>query len=65
MPTPEEIIEANLADGIKKVQIGNQAVEQHSIADQIAAAEFLANQQAASRTRQPIRVGRFTPGGAV
>lgn len=59
-----DAIEQN-ALGPKRVQVGNQSVEQQSLADQIAAAEFLQNQQARSGTAVPIRFAKIRPGGAV
>jgi hypothetical protein len=60
--TPEEIINQNLS-APKKVQVGNQSVESQSLADQIAAAEFLANQ--ATPPHKAIHIARIRPGGAV
>lgn len=60
--TPEEIIEQNLG-GPKKVQIGNESVEQNALPEQIAAAEFLANQTA--NPRAAIQVIKLRSGGAL
>lgn len=61
MSTPEkEHIQQNLA-APKKVQVGNTVVEAQTLADQIAAAEFLANQRA--KPHKAITLVKLRPGG--
>jgi hypothetical protein len=63
MTTPDNIadaIDAN-ARGPKRVQVGNQSVEQHPIADQIAADEYAKSQTAATREGFGIRKQRIVP----
>lgn len=60
--TPQEIIEQSAA-APKKVQVGSQSVEAQTLADQIAAAEFLANQQATRKGA--IQLIKLRPGGTV
>lgn len=60
--TPEEAIEQNIL-GPKRVQIGNQSVEQHDIASQIAGDNHLAAKEAASKTHLGLRFIKIIPPG--
>ena len=60
--TVDEAIEQN-ALGPKRVQVGNQSVEQHSIADQILARDAEANETAKSRSDFGIRFTKIIPPG--
>ena len=65
MPEPTtaaEAIEQNVL-GPKRVQVGNQSVEQHSIDDQIKAANFLSGQTAASKPHFGLRFTKLIPPG--
>lgn len=67
MATPENIndaIETN-AKGPKRVQVGNQSVEQHSIEEQIAADKHVAGRNAANRKHFGLRFTKLKPPGAV
>ena len=64
MTTPSEQIAAN-ALGPKKVSVDGQSVEQHSIQDQIAAQEYLANQKAAKRAHRGLMFTKLVPPGSV
>ena len=63
MAAPEDIDEAieQNALGPKKVQIGNQSVEQHAIGDQIKAKQHEATQAAVARDSLGIRIRKFKP----
>ena len=63
MPTPEETIAENLVNS-KKVTIGGHSAEQHTLAEQIAAAEYLANQATKANRSLPIRIGYIRKPGA-
>jgi hypothetical protein len=52
------------AAGPKKAQGDGISVEQHPIADQIAAEKFLQSQQAVTTRTRGLRFGRFAPPGA-
>jgi len=52
---------ARNATGPKKVQVGNQSVEQHPVADQIAAANHQAATQAAIQPGLGLRFRQITP----
>jgi hypothetical protein len=60
--TPEEAIEQNTL-GPKRVRIGQQEVEQHSIDDQIKADNHLQGKQAAAANRPGLglRFQQITP----
>ncbi len=58
----ESAIAAN-AIGPKRVQIGNESVEQQPVADQIAAANFVAGQGAASKPAFGLRFTKLVPPG--
>jgi hypothetical protein len=60
----ESAIETNAA-GPKKAAGDDGSMEQHSLPDLIAADEHLANKTASRRSKLPIRVGKFIPGGTV
>lgn len=60
--TPKEIVEHNLA-APKKVQVGNQSVELPTLAEQIAAAEFLAN-ATVTPAHSALLFTKIRPGGA-
>ncbi len=59
----EEAIEQN-ALGPKRVQVGNQSVEQQSIDDQIKADQYLAAKQAAKKSNLGLRFTKIIPPGA-
>jgi len=61
--TVEEAIEQN-ALGPKRVQVGNQSVEQQSIDDQIKADQYLAAKKAASKPHLGLRFIKIIPPGA-
>ena len=61
--TSTEAVE-QAALGPKRVQVGNQSVEQHPIPDLIKAAEFTAATDAAAKPQFGIRYSRFTLPGA-
>lgn len=61
--TVEEAIEQN-ALGPKRVQVGNQSVEQQSIDDQIKADQYLAAKQAAKKSHLGLRFTKIIPPGA-
>lgn len=67
MATPDETVEANLANPAR-VRIANQEVEQHSLADQIAAAKYLAESSnataAATQAHFGLRFTKLVPPGA-
>lgn len=65
MPDIDDVAEAiaSNAAGPKKVQVGNQSVEQHPIADQIKAADFLAARGAAARPHFGLRLTKLVPPG--
>lgn len=60
MPDVEAQIEENAVNP-KKMQADGQTVEEHSLPDQIAAAEFK-QANAAVRSRTPFRKTRIVPG---
>lgn len=63
MATPEEINDA-LAEnalGPRSVTVGNENVQQHPLADQIAAANHLAGQQAATKPGFGLRFQQIKP----
>ncbi len=65
MPEPTtaaEAIEQNVL-GPKRVQVGNQSVEQHSIDDQVKAADFLAARNAAAKPHFGLRFTKLIPPG--
>lgn len=65
MSTPDNIpdaIEQN-ALGPKRVQVGNQSVDQHTIADQIAADNHAKAQTAKSLAHCGLRLRKLKPGG--
>ena len=51
----------------RKAQGDSGSIEMHSLPDQIAAAKFLAEQDAtaATKTKLPIRLAKIKPGGAI
>lgn len=63
---PEDISEAieQNALGPKRVQVGNESVEQHSIKDQIAADQHKANKAASGNPFMGMRFLRTIPPGA-
>ena len=61
--TVEEAIEQN-ALGPKRVQVGNQSVEQQSVDDQIKADQYLAAKQAATKSHLGLRFTKIIPPGA-
>lgn len=56
----EAAIETNLK-GPKRVRVGNQEVEQHSIADQMAAVDRNAGKTAVTRNDLGLRRRQITP----
>ena len=67
MSTPDDIADsiAENATSPKRVQVGNQSVEQHALPEQLAALEHLEGRAALSRSTLPIRFAKIRPGGAV
>lgn len=65
MADADEITEAlaTNATGPKRVRVGQQEVEQHSIADQIEAANYTAAQGAAAQPHFGLRFTKQVPGG--
>jgi hypothetical protein len=63
MPTPEEIIESNLAKPESASADGVSAT-QHNLKDQIAAAEYVSEKNASNRKKLPIRFAKLRPDGA-
>ena len=59
----DEAIEQN-ALGPKRVQVANQSVDQHEIADQIKADEYLAAKAAARKSHFGLRFTKIIPPGA-
>jgi hypothetical protein len=60
----DDKISAN-ASGPKKVSGDGVSVEQHPIADQIAAEKFLQSKKASQRKGLGIRLQKISPGGTV
>ena len=56
---------ASSASGPKKVSGDGVSVEQHPIADQIAAEKFLQSKKASQRKGLGIRLQKISPGGTV
>lgn len=56
---------AENAAGPQRVQIANQSVDQHTIDDQIKAANYLAAQGAAQKPRFGLRFSKIRPPGGV
>lgn len=63
MATPEETIAANLVKP-KMGTVDGQTFQQHSIPDQIAAAQFLSNKGVGKKKRKGIAFSQYIPGGA-
>ncbi len=61
--TVEDAIEQN-ALGPKRVQVGNQSVEQHPLQDQIAADNHTKANTAQSKTHLGLRMVQIVPPGA-
>lgn len=61
--TVKDAIDLN-ARGPKRVQVANQSVEQHSIDDQIKAANFAAGVNAAKKPHFGLRMTQLVPPGA-
>ena len=61
--TVEEAITEN-AKGPKRVQLGNQSVEQHSLADQIAADNHAKANAASGKNHLGLRFVKIIPPGA-
>ena len=53
------------AAGPRKAQGDSGSMEQHGLADQIAADRYLASKQAAKAKGLGIRIGKMVPPGAV
>jgi methanogenic corrinoid protein MtbC1 len=66
MTTPTTVSDAidQNARGPKKVQVGGQSVEQHPIADQIAADQHAKGATAASKNHLGLRFIQIVPPGA-
>jgi hypothetical protein len=66
MAQPETIADAigQNARGPKRVQVGNQSVEQQSIDDQIKADQYLAAKKAAAKPHLGLRFTKIIPPGA-
>jgi hypothetical protein len=56
---------AENAAGPRSVMSDGQSVNQHSLADQIAADKYLDEKAARNKRKLPIRLARITPGGTV
>lgn len=63
MPTPEEIIEANLAKP-KSGTADGQSFTQLSADDQIKMAQFISNKNVGKKKRKGIAMSKYVPGGA-
>jgi hypothetical protein len=63
-PTPLESTIAENAAGPKKVQGDTGSMEQHSLADQIAADRYLAARQAVRAKGKGLRLTKLSPPGA-
>ncbi len=61
-PSITDAIRDNAA-GLKKASNDAGSVEQHTIADQIAADRYLASKQAMSRRNRGLRISRIVPPG--
>ena len=61
-PSIADAIPAN-ASGLKKASNDAGSVEQHPIADQIAADRYLASKQAMSRRNRGLRISRIVSPG--
>lgn len=66
MTTPSTVSNAidQNARGPKRVQVGSESVEQHPIADQIAADQYAKSQTAAGKNHLGIRFIQIVPPGA-
>ena len=66
MPTPEELADTIAENATKPAQASQdgRSAAQHSLKDQIAAAQYLADREAAQRTSQPFRTFNTRPPGA-
>jgi hypothetical protein len=66
MPQPQTIDEAidKAARSPKRVQVGNQSVEQQSVDEQIKADQYLAAKQAATKKCLGLRFAKILPPGA-
>ena len=66
MPQPQTIDEAidKAARSPKRVQVGNQSVEQQSVDEQIKADQYLAAKQAATKKSMGLRFAKILPPGA-
>ncbi len=62
--TPEEAIEENVLQGLKRVSVQGHEVEVHSLPDQIQAAQYLAAQSAKSQPHRGLRFTKIVPPGA-
>lgn len=60
----ETAIETAATDGIKRVVVGGQEVEQLSIQDQIAADKYLASKSAISTTSRGAIFNKISPPGS-
>ncbi len=63
MPTPEEIIEANLAKP-KSGTVDGQSFSQFSAQEQIDMAQFISNKGVGKKKRKGIAMSKYVPGGA-
>ena len=61
-PSIADAIRDNAA-GLKKAYNDAGSVEQHPVADQIAADRYLASKQAVSRRNRGLRISRIVPPG--
>lgn len=66
MTTPATVSNAidQNARGPRRVQVGSQSVEQHSIQDQIEADKYAKSQTASSRNHLGLRFIQIVPPGA-
>lgn len=62
MPTNDETIASNLTKP-QSITTDNGSVTQHNLKDQIAAAEYLNEKTAGTKTTLPIRFAKLKPGG--
>ena len=61
--TLEEVIRRN-ASGPKSTEVDGQKVEQHSLADQIAADEYLASKKAVKSRTSGLKITKLCHSGA-
>lgn len=60
----QTLIDANLEEGVKRVRMGNQEVEGHSIPDQIAADKHLSAKTGVQGATRGVIFNKISPPGA-